>query len=111
MGSKFNASLYAYQMKNCFREFYADKLDLAQTAKEELGAPAGRQLSDVDLTRRVAFMLSDAVHQQQQDQQRLPRTDQRRTPPSTARRSVRRSHPAARQYKDLIETLEWSTRI
>jgi hypothetical protein len=35
MGSKFNASLYAYQMKNRFRDSYADKVDVAQTAKKE----------------------------------------------------------------------------
>jgi hypothetical protein len=65
MGSKFNASLYAYQMKNRFREFYADKVDVAHTGNSE---PEERQMSDIELARRTAFVLGEAMQRKQQDQ-------------------------------------------
>jgi transposase-like protein len=51
---KFNAALYAFNMKNRFREFYGDKVDVAHTAEE----PEERQLSDLDIARRIAFIFA-----------------------------------------------------
>ena len=62
---KFNSSLYAYAMQNRFREFYADKVELEHTATSE---PEEPQMSDLDLARRVAFMLSTAVKRRQEGQ-------------------------------------------
>ena len=59
MGLEFNASLYAYQMKNRFREFCADKVDVEHTGKSD---PAkAPEMSDLEPARRVAFMLGEAV--------------------------------------------------
>ena len=66
---KFNATLYAFNMKNRFREFYADKVDVAHTADER----EEPQMSDLELARRVAFMLAQAKHRlEQQGEQLLP---------------------------------------
>jgi hypothetical protein len=62
---KFNAALYAFNMKNRFREFYADKVDVAHTGKSEPEAP---EMSDLELARRIAFIL--ARGQRQLEQQR-----------------------------------------
>jgi hypothetical protein len=60
MGNKFNSSLFAYQMKNRFRTEYADKVDVAHSGKVDNTTPEERELTDLDLARRVAFMLSQA---------------------------------------------------
>jgi hypothetical protein len=64
MGSKFNVGLYSYQMKNRVREFYADKVDVAHTGNSE---PEERQTSDIELARRIAFVLGEAMQRKQQD--------------------------------------------
>jgi hypothetical protein len=58
---KFNAALYAFNMKNRFREHYADKVDVAHTAEEPEHA------------RRIAFIFArgqDELRRQQELQQR-----------------------------------------
>ena len=62
---KFNAALYAFNMKNRFREAYADKV-LTHIAEEE---PAERQLTDLDLARRIAFIFGEAMKTKQQQEQ------------------------------------------
>jgi hypothetical protein len=48
LGSKFNASLYTYEMKNRLREFYTDKVELAHTATAT-SEPEVPEMSDVEL--------------------------------------------------------------
>src|SRR5512134_2193192 len=43
---KFNAALYAFNMKNRFRDFYGDKVELEHTDNTD---PEGRQLTNLDL--------------------------------------------------------------
>jgi helix-turn-helix resolvase-like protein len=61
---KFNAALYAFNMKNRFREFYADKVDVAHTQEE----PEERQLSDLELARRIAFIFHNGMKETQRQQ-------------------------------------------
>ena len=65
MGSKFNASLYAYAMKNRFRDHYGDMVELEHSGTAE---PEGRQLSDLEIARRVAFIFHKG--QRELEQQR-----------------------------------------
>jgi hypothetical protein len=58
---KFNAALYAFQMKNKFREFYADKVDLAHSGSIDPGEPEERQLTDLELARRIAFIFNEGM--------------------------------------------------
>ena len=52
-------------MKNRFREAYADKVDLTHVAEE----PEERQLTDLDLARRIAFIFGEAMKTKQQQEQ------------------------------------------
>ena len=67
---KFNAALYAFNMKNRFREHYSDKVDVSH-ATEEVD-PAER-LTPLDLARRVAFLLHEGREElrRQQGQQKF----------------------------------------
>ena len=68
MGNKFNASLYSYLMKNRFRAFYSDKVDVAHSGTVEADEP---QMTDLELARRIAFVLGEAMQQKRQEQQHL----------------------------------------
>jgi hypothetical protein len=61
---KFDAALYAFNMKNRFREFYADKVDVAHTQEE----PEERQLSDLEMARRIAFIFHNGMKEKQRQQ-------------------------------------------
>ena len=63
---KFNAALYAFNMKNRFREFYADKVDVSHTATEE---PAERELTNLELARRIAFIFHEGMKEKQKQDQ------------------------------------------
>jgi hypothetical protein len=65
---KFNAALYAFNMKNRFREFYSDKVDV--THVEEVD-PAER-LTPLDLARRVAFLLHEGREELRRQQEQQP---------------------------------------
>jgi helix-turn-helix resolvase-like protein len=77
MGSKFNAALYAFHMKNRFRGEYGDKTEVEHSGRVEAD-PEGRQLTDLDLARRVAFVLNEGMEaarrQEQQQEQRHARS-------------------------------------
>ena len=65
------SSLYSYCMKNRFREFYADKIDLAHSGTVDAD-PEERQLTDLELARRIAFVLHEGMEmKRQQEQQQL----------------------------------------
>ena len=65
MGSMFNASRYAYQMKNRFRDSYADKVDVAHTATAN---PEEPEMSDLELARRIAFIFHNGMKEKQRQQ-------------------------------------------
>ena len=48
-------------MKNRFREHYSDKVDVKHGIAEREQTPEERELTNLDLARRVAFMLHEAV--------------------------------------------------
>ena len=52
-------------MKNRFREFYADKVDVAHAAAE----PEERELTDLELARRVAFALHRGMKAKREQQE------------------------------------------
>jgi helix-turn-helix resolvase-like protein len=60
MGSKFNASVYSYLMKNRFREHYSDKVGVEHSGKVEAD-PAERQLTDLEIARRIAFIFHEGM--------------------------------------------------
>ena len=62
---KFNAALYAFNMKNRFREFYADKVDVSHTGT---GDPDEPEMSDLEIARRIAFILGEAVEKKRQQE-------------------------------------------
>ena len=67
---KFNAQLYAFNMKNRFREFYSDKVDVSHATEE---ADPAERLTPLDLARRVAFLLHEGREElrRQQEQQKF----------------------------------------
>jgi DNA-binding transcriptional regulator YiaG len=57
---KFNATAFIFQVKNRFRDDYADVTKTELTGKDG-GAIETKETSDLEMARRVAFMLGKAV--------------------------------------------------
>jgi helix-turn-helix resolvase-like protein len=66
MGNKFNASLYSYLMKNRFRAFYSDKVDLAHSGTVQSEEP---EMTDLELARRIAFVFGEAMRTKREQEQ------------------------------------------